>query len=278
MAPNPDHRPDFAVQQEELVARWTKRQLEIAESVSLKDVTSWHQFLSPQFRLERPLFVAGTDISFSISQRDFAVGSITVVILRKNGKVDLVFSESRKVSVQHPYIPTFLGFREAPVVSELLDDLPGIVRRHIDCLLLDGNGVLHPRGAGLACQVGVEHDLPTIGVSKALLCIDGLEERRVRALAATGSEEGVDVVGDSGTVWARALITGNAKSRPIYVSIGHKVSLDTATRLVGRLCEFRVPAPIRAADLHSRAVLRGEDFSVYNVEEFLHTKLPPKGV
>lgn len=273
MSSSPDHFSDASSRQEQLVTQWIKKQTKIANSVVCEDVNTWHNFLSPQFDLERPLFIAGADVSFSTSEEDLAIGSLAIAMLRKSGKVDLVYSKSRRVSMPYPYIPTFLGFREAPVISQLLGDLPTIVRKHVDCLLLDGNGVLHPRRAGLACQVGVEHDLPTIGVSKALLCIDGLVEQEVRELTAAGGEEGVDVVGTSGTVWARALITGNAKNRPIYVSVGHKVSLDTATRLVRRLCEFRIPAPIRAADLHSRAVLRGEDFSVYSEEDFLYTRL-----
>lgn len=264
--------PASSFQQDELITQWTRKQAEIARKVVCEDVNTWHNVLSPQFKLKGSLFIAGIDVSFSTSEEDLAIGSLAIVVLRTSGKVDLVYLKSRRVSMPYPYIPTYLGFREAPVVSELLSDLPNIVRDHIDCLLLDGNGVLHPRRAGLACQVGVEHDLPTIGVSKTLLCIDGLVEHNVRELTAAGGEGGVDVVGISGTTWARALITGNAKNRPIYVSVGHKVSLDTATRLVRQLCEFRVPAPIRAADLHSRAVLRGEDFSVYNAEEFFDAR------
>lgn len=254
---------------------WLAEQEEIARNVIVEDENNWsHFFASAQFTPDRDLFIAGADVSFSTTLPDHAIGTIAVVILRTSEKIDLVYSKSRAVSVKHPYVPTFLGFREAPVVSEMLSDLPSAVRERLDCLLLDGNGLLHPRKAGLACHVGVEENCATIGVSKALLCVDGLVEREVRELAVAGGKDGADVVGVSGTTWGRALITGNAQNKPIYVSVGNKVSLGTATKLVRQLCEFRVPAPIRIADLHSRALLRGEETSFYKAEEFLYTALP----
>lgn len=259
---------------EELTREWTRRQIEIAKEVVLEDQNCWSQNFIPVAKLNRDLYIAGADVSFSKSDMDLAIGSFTVFILRKTGTIDLVLSRSQRVHMPHPYIPTFLGFREAPVIAEMIRDLPDVARNRIDCLLVDGNGVLHPRGAGLACQVGLEHDLPTVGVSKNLLRVDGLEEQEIRSIAQRDIADGVDVVGKSGRIWAKALITGNAVHKPIYVSVGHKVSLTTASRLVRSLCEFRVPAPLRAADMHSRAKLRGEDYSVFKAEEFLYNDQP----
>lgn len=259
----------------ELSNRWLAKQAEIARNVVSEDDNNFAScFAGSHFTPDRDLFIAGADISFSTTLPDHAIGTVAVVVLRVSGRIDLVYSSSRTVSVKHPYIPSFLGFREAPVVSEMLAELPSAVRDRLDCLLLDGNGLLHPRKAGLACHVGVEENLATIGVSKALLCVDGLVEREVRELAVAHGEEGVDVIGVSGTLWGRAIITGNALAKPIYVSVGNKVSLKTAAKLVRQLCKFRVPEPIRMADLHSRALLRGEDESIYKAEEFLYTALP----
>lgn len=254
----------------ELSKEWLTKQTDIAERVIKKDSNSFATFFcGSNFSPDRDIFVAGADISFSTNLPDYAIGTLTVVILRKSGALDLVYSKSRSVSMEYPYVPSFLGFREAPVVSAMLADLQPAVRNALDCVLLDGNGFLHPRKAGLACHVGVEENLPTIGVSKALLCVDGLVEKEVRDSTAAQAPSAFDVIGNSGTLWARALITGNAKVKPVYVSIGHRVSLDSATGLVRRLCHYRVPEPIRLADLHSRALLRGEDKSVYKAEEFL---------
>lgn len=256
--------------QDDLIADWTEKQLHIAAKVDQADSNNWAQFFSTgDFSADRDLFVAGADISFSASEQGHDIATLVIVILRKNGGIDLVYSRSQVVTILAPYVPSFLGFREAPIVSKMLSELPPLVRRRIDCLLLDGNGILHPRKAGLACQVGVEENMATIGVSKALLCVDGLDEREMRKKVAATSETPVAVIGESGTTWANALLTGNAQNKPIYVSVGHKVSLQTASKLVQKLCVYRVPAPIRFADLHSRAHLRGEVIDVYKAEEFV---------
>lgn len=262
MAPADAPRGACAAQQPaspETLLAWRGRQTEIARCVVTRDAGDWAR-VRPDGRFARDLFVAGADVSFSVADAAAAVATLTVVRLRRcDGAAQLVYSRSRAERIVTPYAPSYLAFREAPVVAAMLRELPGVVRARIDCILLDGNGILHPRRAGLASHVGVENDIAAIGVSKTLYCLDGLEEPAVRAQATAADSAGCDVVGASGTVWARALITGNAKNKPIYVSTGHKVSLPTAAKLVAALCRYRVPEPIRAADLNSRKALRGED-------------------
>eukprot|EP00171_Calliarthron_tuberculosum_P012830 IDg12830t1 len=99
--------------------------------------------------------------------------------------------------------------------------------------------------------------IPTIGVAKNLLCVDGLDDADVRAQVATAAKgAAVPLIGSSGRVWGAALLTGNARTKPIFVSVGHRVSVDSACMLVRRLCKFRVPEPVRFADIHSREALR----------------------
>lgn len=254
---------------DETVVSWTKKQHEIARQVNYEDENDWSHFFSADgLKATRDLYIAGADISFSTAVKDFSVATFTIVKLCEDGSTGLVYSQSQPVIMQHPYVATFLGFRESPVVSHMLSELPPNVKGKIDCLLTDGNGVLHPRKAGLACQVGVEEGLPTVGVSKNMLFVDGITEKAAKTLASTADNGAIELVGDSGFVWGTAVMAGNAKSKPIYVSVGHRVSLATATKLVQCMCEFRIPSPIRFADMHSRALLRGEKISVYKVEEF----------
>lgn len=256
------------------ISLWTEEQDKIAAMVDNQDANEWSMFFTTlSYKPDRDIFIAGADISFSTTSDDNAIASIVITKLMQDGTTDLVYSHSRRVNMQYPYIPCFLGFREAPVVSSLLTALPRSVRARIDCLLVDGNGLLHPRKAGFACQVGVKENIPTIGVSKTLLNVDGLDEKHVRDLALTQKGKAVDVVGSSGFVWGKAVITGNAKSKPIYISVGHRVSLDTACKLVQRLCKYRIPEPIRFADMHSRALLREENLSMYKPEAFLYIAL-----
>jgi len=139
-----------------------------------------------------------------------------------------------------PYIPTLLAFREAgPMVAAVRS-----LSIDPDLVIVDGNGRLHPLGAGIACQVGLALDKPTIGVAKKLLC--GVVGKR------RGREAPVTL---SGRVVGVALYTS---SRPIYVSVGHKVSLETAASLVWRLTRpgYRLPEPLRLAHAAANAAKR----------------------
>jgi len=144
------------------------------------------------------------------------------------------------VAAPFPYIPTFLGFREIPAIKALLDSL---VRRP-DLLLVDGNGTLHPRGIGYACQAGVELDIPTIGVAKSLLC--GEVER-----PPAGVGDASPVVVD-GEVRGHALRLSNGKRGVVYVSPGHLVSPRRALEITGGLVAGRTVGPLLRAHLAAR--------------------------
>ena len=98
--------------------------------------------------------------------------------------------------------------------------------------MIDGNGILHPRGVGIASHIGVLLDTPTIGVAKTLLC--------------------GEVVGDKvmyeGRLIGNALKSGKAKN-PVYVSPGHKISFETAYRVTNEFCKYRIPEPLRQAHI-----------------------------
>ncbi|XP_050175262.1 endonuclease V isoform X16 [Myiozetetes cayanensis] len=129
----------------------------------------------------------------------------------------------------------------------------------LEVLLVDGNGVLHHRGFGVACHLGVLTDLPCVGVAKNLLQVDGLvrdelHREQIRSLQRSGDT--FPLTGTSGRVLGMALRSYHNSSKPLYVSVGHRVSLDTAVRLVGSCCRYRVPEPIRQADIRSREYIR----------------------
>ena len=116
--------------------------------------------------------------------------------------------------------------------------------------------MLHPRGYGVACAIGIELDVPTIGVAKKLLYVDGLAKRDVKSAVATSEDGEVELVGDTGRCWGAALIACPGTANPIYVSSGHRISLKSAVQLVRHCARFRVPEPVRQADLISREWLR----------------------
>ena len=128
------------------------------------------------------------------------------------------------------FISTYLSFREFPVIEKLfkmLENRPTV-------LMIDGNGVLHPRGAGIASHAGVLLDIPAIGVAKTLLC---------------GEVTG-DKVMYEGRLIGNALKSGKAKN-PVYVSPGHKISFETARSVVKSFCKYRIPEPVRQAHILS---------------------------
>ena len=139
---------------------------------------------------------------------------------------------------------------------------------HAQVVLVDGCGVLHPRGIGSASQLGVVTGIPTVGVAKALLHVDGLRRSTIQAAmdaAAAASTTGLatedrepgqmQLMSEMGDVLGVALRAGAGKN-PVYVSVGHCVSLDTAVELVQTCCRYRVPEPVRQADIRSRAQAR----------------------
>jgi deoxyinosine 3'endonuclease (endonuclease V) len=206
-------------------------------------------------------FVAGVDISFVKSSATDACASLVVCSFPA---LEVVYARCERVSLSAPYIPGYLAFREAPFLLQLLAQLqtsrPDLAP---DLVMVDGNGVLHPNRFGLACHLGVLAGIPTVGVGKSLHCVDGLTREGVRDLArraCTRVGNSSTLVGDSGAVWGAVLRTSQPRSgefSPLYVSVGHGLSLKSAVEVVRRCCpRHRVPEPIRQADLRSREWLR----------------------
>jgi len=190
----------------------------------------------------RPWRLGGADVSntrFDPRRRIHAA----VVTLDAAGGLVAQASESRVADF--PYVPGYLGFREVPALAAAwarLDPRP-------DLLLVDGQGLAHPRGLGLACHLGLVLDLPTIGVAKSLL---------------VGAAEPGPAVGDAAPILWNGAPIGMALrmrrgARPVFVSIGHRVSLDTALAVLRAAGDGRrLPAAIRAAHDAANAVRRAD--------------------
>lgn len=135
-----------------------------------------------------------------------------------------------------PYVPGYLGFRESPAIIAALELLPALP----DLLIVDGHGRSHPRRCGIATHLGVLVDLPAIGCAKTLLC------GRVEGVLGEAAGSRAPLV-DRGEVVGIALRT-RARAPPIYVSTGHRVSLDSAVAWILKLGDGRrLPLPIRMA-------------------------------
>jgi len=189
-----------------------------------------------------PHFIAGVDISGQKAQ-GVATGAVVVLSFPE---LRLVETKVVNGNLDFPYVPGLLSFRESPLTLAACERLSVIP----DLILVDGQGIAHPRRMGLASHLGLFLDTPTIGCAKSLLC--GSHEM-------PGVEPGsyAEIV-DRGEIIGAALRT-RLGVQPIYVSIGHKVDLQTAIQWVLKCCRgYRLPEPTRLAHLAAGGNLERE--------------------
>ncbi|ESQ54077.1 hypothetical protein EUTSA_v10025966mg [Eutrema salsugineum] len=238
---------------------WTEEQDRLKKKLIAYDDFPWK--LSSSLELpqgsEMLNYVGGVDMSFSKEDPSIACACLVVLELPSLRVVHHDFSLLR---LHVPYVPGFLAFREAAVLLQILQKMRDDHHPfYPQVLMVDGNGILHPRGFGLACHLGVLADIPTIGVGKNLHHVDGLNQSEVRQslqLKENQDKQVITLVGNSGFTWGVAFRPILSSLRPIYVSVGHRTSLDSAVKIVKMTCKYRVPEPIRQADIRSRAYLQ----------------------
>jgi deoxyribonuclease V len=140
-----------------------------------------------------------------------------------------------QLNVKHPYLPSFFMLRESEPIINILK----LLKNRFGLLLIDGHGVLHPRHCGLASYVGIMLDTSTIGVAKSLLC------------GVVKEDNFIDV---DGVISGYKMV--KEKKKPIYISVGHKINLIDAIRIVKELVKpkERIPEPLRLAHINSKAL------------------------
>lgn len=183
-------------------------------------------------RLETVQYVAGVDMGFEAS------GTISRAAVAVLSFPDLQLQESAiaRRPTSFPYVPGFLSFREIPAVLDALEKVSLIP----NLILCDGQGIAHPRRFGIACHLGVILNIPTIGVAKSLLV--GKHEE---VLEQRGSWQPLVDRGETIGVVLRT----RPKTKPLYVSSGHRVSLATAIEYVLQCTpKYRLPETTRIAD------------------------------
>lgn len=170
-----------------------------------------------------PRFLCGMDVAYD-GDTAFAAAAVWDAANKK-----MVETATMVNSVLTRYVPGFLGFREGPLLVRVAEKL----RVRPDVFLIDGQGVAHPRKFGLACHVGLALDKPTIGVAKSRLY---------------GRSDQGKILDPGSEIIGRVLTAGNRK---FYVSVGHRISLETASGLVEKSIVNGHPSPLRQAHLES---------------------------
>jgi deoxyribonuclease V len=164
--------------------------------------------------------------------------SVAAAVLwdKKDNKLLETATASVDEATLFPYVPGFLSFRESPSYLAALANLSQLP----ELLLVDGQGIAHPRGLGIASHLGVHLDMPTIGVAKTLLY--GKPEGDLGEKAGSA----VQLIAKSQQVgW---VLRSKDKVKPLYVSPGHKVSMESALEFVRSLLgKVRLPEPLRQA-------------------------------
>eukprot|EP00980_Cylindrotheca_fusiformis_P006345 scaffold1356_cov123-Cylindrotheca_fusiformis.AAC.26 len=285
-----------------------------------------------------PELYGGVDVSFPEKEGDDAV-AVYVIIDKRNMK--RVYEDHEYFALEIPYVPTFLAFREIEPLQRLVHKQ---VQHHPDltpkAILVDGNGILHPRHAGIACFLGTRTNIPTIGIGKSLLYEGGWtreniaiamdqfllnihdaikqnqdslssrlshvrgtivlknppnpSDQKLRTPSAEGSSAestidrkdllqqlaplcngiaiplkgdgdqrfpvlGAALVGHGGHSSSNSDNTKKGTIKPIYVSVGHRLSLLSAVQITASLSLHRIPEPVRVADLYGRELLRDKE-------------------
>jgi deoxyribonuclease V len=191
-----------------------------------------------------PKLIAGLDCAFSKDgKRTFAAAVVLRLIgLRSHPteqperfEFELVETVTAQQETRFPYIPGLLSFREAPVCLEAVAKLGC----EPDLFMVDGQGVAHPRRLGLASHLGLFLDKPTIGCAKSRL-IGKYEEPGGERGAYSPLWDGGETIG--------AVVRTRRRVKPIFVSVGHKCTLDDAIRItLACATRYRIPEPTRLA-------------------------------
>ena len=168
-------------------------------------------------------YIAGVDVAYT---NRISIGAVAVLDFPS---LSLIESQVAHVKTRFPYIPTLLSFREIPPALSAIRKL----QVHPDVFLVDAHGIMHPYQLGFAAYLGLVIDKPTIGVAKSPLCGE----------VESATDQGWTPIIDRGKTIGAKLLT-KAGKEPVYVSIGHKVSLQRAINVVTHCTRFhRIPEP-----------------------------------
>jgi len=204
--------------------------------------------ISTEKDFEEVSTVAGVDVGF---EGDMAKAA--VVVLRYPDLTPLEQAGAH-VPVTFPYIPGLLSFREAPSILAALEKL----KTEPDLIIVDGQGIAHPRRFGIASHLGLLVDKPTIGCAKSRL-VGVHHEPGPKVGSYAYLYDGQEIIG--------AVLRTKLKTSPVYVSIGHRIDLEAAIHYVLTCCRgYRLPEPIRLAHQvagGAKLAIEGEQLSLF---------------
>jgi deoxyribonuclease V len=207
------------IQEEGKYASQRRQQAEMAALVSVRPITF------------DPALIAGLDVAYDLAS-DMAYASAVVFSFPA---LELLESAIIAEKIAFPYITGLLSFRELPPLLSVL----GKLSQPPDMLLVDGQGICHPRRLGLASHLGVASGIASIGAAKSHLCGDYVAPRLVH-----GNHSSLLLAGDE----VGAVLCTRSNVKPLFISPGHLCNIASAIRIVLGCCRgYRLPEPARHA-------------------------------
>lgn len=201
------------------------------EAVKIQERLRQKIILKSSFKNLKGKLIAGADVSYDKGNDKFYAGVVVFELLTMQ-KIEEVTASGR---VNFPYIPGLLSFRESPVLLKAFSK----VKEEPDIVILDAQGIAHPRGIGLASHIGLLLNIPSIGCAKT---------RLIGAYNDVGEEVGChsQLTVEGNTVGVVLRTRKNVK--PVFISPGHKIDLATSINLVLKSCRgYKLPEPTRQA-------------------------------
>lgn len=192
------------------------------------------------------MIIAGVNTSYSTKSNKV----VACLVYLKFPELNVVYKDFLIYEQDNEYICGFLGERECPAYIELVNKAP----YRPDIILVNGNGLLHPKRYGSACRLGKELDIKTVGIGKTL--VEGI----VTQTQVTMKEETDNLVylkNEEETLGAA--YRKNSKNY-IYISVGNLVTLEESIELISKICKYRIPEPVRQADILSYKLLSMHNF------------------
>ncbi|MCI0376860.1 MAG: deoxyribonuclease V [Gemmataceae bacterium] len=227
----------------ELLHRWD---LTPTEAIALQ------KELAGQVERRTPLvsskceLIAGADVSYN----RFSPMFYAAVVVLRTSDCSVVETQYALGKSPFPYIPGLLSFREAPLVLEAFAKL----NHQADALMIDGQGYAHPRRFGIACHLGLWLNLPTIGCAKSRL-LGTFKTPKSKPGALAPLRDSKEVIG--------SVVRTKFNVQPLYVSVGHRIDLPSAVRIVLESCRgYRVPEPTRQAHLRVNELRRSASLTL----------------
>lgn len=183
-----------------------------------------------------PRFVAACDCAFSRDAKRIKASAVVYDRLEHQ----LIEQADILENCEVPYIPTFLSFREIPALLHVLEKL----KHPYSALLVDGQGLAHPRRCGIATHLGVLLDIPTVGCAKSRLIGTYQEPGHFKG-SSSELKEASETIG--------LVLRTRESVKPVFISVGHRSDLSSSRALILSCCtKYRLPEPLRWADRLSK--------------------------